>query len=90
MERKFQKVKFEKGGKLTLSFSNEVSERESIERQLQRLEETGTLEIVTDRYTFSMQKCETGYDLTFSKPVRLVVSETDGRAIEDMLRTSIS
>lgn len=85
--RTFKSVKFEKGGKLTLSFLKTRIEQVEIQEQLERLENSGELVIVNPRYTFSMKKNGDKYDLSFTKPVTntLTVSATDGLSIQNML-----
>jgi hypothetical protein len=84
----FARVDFEKGKRLNLTFNNTTVQKYDIEEQLAKLADTGEMEISNHGYTFRVEKEDTKYSLTLTRPItqRATLNENEKDRLEEMLK----
>jgi hypothetical protein len=84
----FARVDFEKGKRLNLTFNNTTVQKCDIEEQLAKLADTGEMEISNHGYTFRVEKEDTKYNLTLTRPItqRATLNENEKDRLEEMLK----
>lgn len=83
----FGRVEFEKGKRLNLTFDNTTLQKFDIDEQLNKLKDTGIMEIANHGYTFRVEKQDGKYNLTLTRPVtqRAILDESEKGKLEEML-----
>jgi hypothetical protein len=84
----FARVEFEKGKRLNLTFDNTTLQKFDIDEQLNKLKDTGIMEIANHGYTFRVEKQDGKYNLTLTRPVtqRAILDESEKGKLEEMLK----